>query len=245
MQYKYPIETHNSVGFKNTSDFNNEAFNDYLHHDMQSGNRSGYLTCSYDELKNLLGNPIKLSASLMYPETAKEIYKLQWEDSNRFHYQTRGNDYFLSDVIWFVNLTDYKYKGRKNADWFTIRNFGNGMNMERFLKKNHKRYSHILDIMTDTFEDKVAYLKKYYSRYASDSKTYDNGFNSASIWLDKIIKDLELPDGLCRYSPIKPKDNINWLISKYVYHGDQTYREMSDTQQILNYYLEENRNGFN
>ena len=41
MQYKYPIETHNSVGFKNTSDFNNEAFNDYLHHDRQS-NRSGY-----------------------------------------------------------------------------------------------------------------------------------------------------------------------------------------------------------
>ena len=73
MEYKYPIETHNSVGFKNTSDFNNEAFNDYLHHDMQSGNRSGYLTCSYDELKNLLGNPIKLSASLMYPETVKEI----------------------------------------------------------------------------------------------------------------------------------------------------------------------------
>jgi hypothetical protein len=240
MEYKYPIETHNSVGFKNTSDFNNEAFNDYLHHDRQS-NRSGYLTCSYDELKNLLGNPIKLSASFMYPETAKEIYKLQWQDDNYFHYQTRGKDYFLSDVIWFVNLTDYKYKGRKNADWFTIRNFGNGMNMERFLKKNHKRYSHILRIMTDTFEDKVAYLKKYYSRYSSDSKTYDNGFNSASIWLDKIIKDLELPDGLCRYNPIKPKDNINWLISKYVYHGDKTYREMNDTQQILNYYLEENR----
>jgi|TARA_A100001391_G_scaffold124536_1_gene84890 hypothetical protein len=240
MEYKYPIETHNSVGFKNTSDFNNEAFNDYLHHDRQS-NRSGYLTCSYDELKNLLGNPIKLSASFMYPETAKEIYKLQWKDSNRFHYQTRGKDYFLSDVIWFVNLTDYKYKGRKNADWFTIRNFGNGMNMERFLKKNHKRYSHMLRIMTDTFEDKLEYLKRYYSRYSSDSKTYDNGFNSASIWLDKIIKDLELPDGLCRYSPIKPKDNINWLISKYVYHGDETYREMNDTQQILNYYLEENR----
>ena len=240
MEYKYPIETHNSVGFKNTSDFNNEAFNDYLHHDRQS-NRSGYLTCSYDELKNLLGNPIKLSASFMYPETAKQIYKFSWEDSNRFHYQTRGNDYFLSDVIWFVNLTDYKYKGRKNADWFTIRNFGNGMNMERFLKKNHKRYSHMLRIMTDTFEDKLEYLKRYYSRYSSDSKTYDNGFNSASIWLDKIIKDLELPDGLCRYSPIKPKDNINWLISKYVYHGDETYREMNDTQQILNYYLEENR----
>ena len=240
MEYKYPIETHNSVGFKNTSDFNNEAFNDYLHHDRQS-NRSGYLTCSYDELKNLLGNPIKLSASFMYPETAKEIYKLQWKDSNRFHYQTRGKDYFLSDVIWFVNLTDYKYKGRKNADWFTIRNFGNGMNMERFLKKNHKRYSHMLRIMTDTFEDKLEYLKRYYSRYSSDSKTYDNGFNSASIWLDKIIKDLELPDGLCRYSPVKPKDNINWLISKYVYHGDETYREMNDTQQILNYYLEENR----
>ena len=239
MQYKYPIETHNSVGFKNTSDFNNEAFNDYLHHDRQS-NRSGYLTCSYDELKNLLGNPIKLSASLMYPETAKEIYKLQWKDSNRFHYQTRGKDYFLSDVIWFVNLTDYKYKGRKNADWFTIRNFGNGMNMERFLKKNHKRYSHMLRIMTDTFEDKLEYLKRYYSRYSSDSKTYDNGFNSASIWLDKIIKDLDA-FGLCRYSPVKTKDNINWLISKYVYHGDHTYREMSDTQQILNYYLEENR----
>ena len=239
MEYKYPIETHNSVGFKNTSDFNNEAFNDYLHHDRQS-NRSGYLTCSYDELKNLLGNPIKLSASFMYPETAKEIYKLQWKDSNRFHYQTRGKDYFLSDVIWFVNLTDYKYKGRKNADWFTIRNFGNGMNMERFLKKNHKRYSHMLRIMTDTFEDKLEYLKRYYSRYSSDSKTYDNGFNSASIWLDKIIKDLDA-FGLCRYSPIKPKDNINWLISKYVYHGDETYREMNDTQQILNYYLEENR----
>ena len=240
MEYKYPIETHNSVGFKNTSDFNNEAFNDYLHHDIQSGNRSGYLTCSYDELKNLLGNPIKLSASFMYPETAKEIYKLQWKDSNRFHYQTRGKDYFLSDVIWFVNLTDYKYKGRKNADWFTIRNFGNGMNMERFLKKNHKRYSHMLRIMTDTFEDKLEYLKRYYSRYSSDSKTYDNGFNSASIWLDKIIKDLDA-FGSCRYNPIKPKDNINWLISKYVYHGDHTYREMSDTQQILNYYLEENR----
>jgi len=239
MEYKYPIETHNSVGFKNTSDFNNEAFNDYLHHDRQS-NRSGYLTCSYDELKNLLGNPIKLSASFMYPETAKEIYKLQWKDSNRFHYQTRGKDYFLSDVIWFVNLTDYKYKGRKNADWFTIRNFGNGMNMERFLKKNHKRYSHMLRIMTDTFEDKLEYLKRYYSRYSSDSKTYDNGFNSASIWLDKIIKDLDA-FGLCRYSPVKTKDNINWLISKYVYHGDHTYREMSDTQQILNYYLEENR----
>ena len=238
MEYKYPIETHNSVGFKNTSDFNNEAFNDYLHHDRQS-NRSGYLTCSYDELKNLLGNPIKLSASFMYPETAKEIYKLQWKDSNRFHYQTRGKDYFLSDVIWFVNLTDYKYKGRKNADWFTIRNFGNGMNMERFLKKNHKRYSHMLRIMTDTFEDKLEYLKRYYSRYSSDSKTYDNGFNSASIWLDKIIKDLDA-FGLCRYSPVKTKDNINWLISKYVYHGDHTYREMSDTQQILNYYLEEN-----
>ena len=240
MEYKYPIETHNSVGFKNTSDFNNEAFNDYLHHDIQSGNRSGYLTCSYDELKNLLGNPIKLSASFMYPETAKQIYKFSWEDSNRFHYQTRGNDYFLSDVIWFVNLTDYKYKGRKNADWFTIRNFGNGMNMERFLKKNHKRYSHMLRIMTDTFEDKLEYLKRYYSRYSSDSKTYDNGFNSASIWLDKIIKDLDA-FGLCRYSPIKPKDNINWLISKYVYYGDETYREMNDTQQILNYYLEENR----
>ncbi len=232
MQYKYPIETHNSVGFKNTSDFNNEAFNDYLHHD-RANNRSGYLTCSYDELKKLLGNPIKLSASFMYPDTLKKMRKLSWQDDNYFHYQTRGKDYFLSDVIWFVNLTDYKYKGRKNADWFTIRNFGNGMNMGRFLKKNK----------TTTFkgfEDKVAYLKNYYSRYASDSKTYDNGFNSASIWLDKIIKDLDA-FGLCRYSPIKPKDNINWLISKYVYHGDQTYREMSDTQQILNYYLEENR----
>ena len=238
MEYKYPIETHNSVGFKNTSDFNNEAFNDYLHHDRQN-NRSGYLTCSYDELKNLLGNPIKLSANFMYPETVKKMQELFWKDTNYFHYQSRGKDYFLSDVIWFVNLTDYKYKGRKNADWFTIRNFGNGMNMERFLKKNHARYSHIHRKMTDAFEDKVAYLKDYYSRYASDSKTYDNGFNSASIWLDKIIKDLD--NGIPNYNPVKTKDNINWLISKYVYHGDQTYREMSDTQQILNYYLEENR----
>ena len=74
MEYKYPIETHNSVGFKNTSDFNNEAFNDYLHQDRQN-NRSGYLTCSYDELKNLLGNPIKLSANFMYPETVKKKCK--------------------------------------------------------------------------------------------------------------------------------------------------------------------------
>ena len=240
MEYKYPIETHNSVGFKNTSDFNHEAFETYLSTNAYS-NRSGYLTCSYDELKNILGNPIKLSASFMYPDTLKKMRKFSWFDDNYF-YCCRGKnkDYFLSDVVWFVNLTDYRYKGRKNADWFTIRNFGNGMNMERFLKKNHARYSQISVRITDSFEDKIKYLKRNYSRYASDSRTYDCGFGSASIWLDEIIKNLDA-FGLCRYSPVKPKDNINWLISKHVYHGDHTYREMSDTQQILNYYLEENR----
>lgn len=237
MEYKYPIETHNSVGFKDISDFTMNKSSPYFSV-INDFNKSEYLNCTYDELKNLLGNPVKLKSSFMYPNSTKKAKKNRYIHQNLFI--VKEMMFCLSDVVWFVNLTDYKYKGRKIPDWFVIRNFGNGMNMERFLKKDSERYWYVDRSIPTSFENKLELLKDRYSRYSCDSRTYDNGYGASSIWLDDIIKNLDA-FGVSAYSPVLPKDNTHWLISKWVWHSDQTYRDMNDTKQILNYYLEENK----
>ena len=253
MQYKYPIETHNSMGYHNINDFNFDGWledtkvaKDFGKKQFTNLNQSSAIICSYKELKKLLGKPIKLHSEIMFPKTKKVLEKYgsllssfrshNIVDSN--YLGTIDGRLFLSDVMWLVALTDKKHKGRKFKDWFVIRNFGNGKNTSRFLNY-HSMISSIilLHYYRGSFEDKIAWLDRNYSKYSVDSKTYGNAESISHIWLDRIIKEL---DAFGTFDPVNVSDNEHWLISKYKSHlSSSSAREVHEPSQLLEYYIKE------
>ncbi len=255
MKYKYPFETHTSMGYKDLDDFYLSG-NEYClsrekiltdFEDLPRQSTSGVLKCSYDDLKNLLDNPIKIKASAVCPKTpidkARYYGMYSHHHANPYRVNFLGTldiSFNLSDVLWLVKLTDKKYKGRVIKDWLVIRNIGNGKNTDRFLNHNYKLQGESeyasTSFINKSFKEKVDWFKRY-SRYEVDSRTYSTGESASSIWLDAVYKKLDT-HGV--FNPVKVSENKHWLVSKYKWHDDKL-RSINEATELLNYYLEENR----
>ena len=249
MEYKYPIETHNSMGYHNIDDFNYDGWledskvaKDFGKEEFTRLNQSSAIICSYEELKKVLGKPIKLYSKVMFPKTKKVLDKYgclssaftSCEHDSNYLGSIDGN-LFLSDVIWLVAFTDKKYLGRRYKDWCVVRNFGNGNNTSRFLNYYSNLDCINLRRIRGSFEDKIAWLDRNFSKYSVDSKTYGSGESVSHIWLDEIIKEL---DASSTFNPVNISDNQHWLISK-LYNRHICKRETYDTSKLLEYYIKE------
>ena len=256
MKYKYPIETHNSMGYHNIDDFNYDGWRDeskvakdFNIKKLDWLNQSGVLLCTYDKLKKLLGNPIKLKSNAVFPKTKKDmnryygLYSANIPSHNGNYLGVIDGNLFLSDVIWLVALTDIRHKGRRIKDWLVIRNFGNGNNTSRFLNYSTNKESVILSTISRPFKEKVEWLKRY-SRYEVDSRTYQTSESASCFWLDDIIKELDTHG---TFNPVKVSDNHRWLVSKYKdnsHYNPKALKELAlrnvvGATDILNNYIKE------
>jgi len=256
MEYKYPIETHSSMGYHNIDDFNfdewrdeSKVAKDFNIKKLDWLNQSGVLLCTYDKLKKLLGNPIKLKSNAVLPQTKKDINKYYGLYSSNIpnhdgnYLGVIDGNLFLSDVVWLVALTDTRYKGRRIKDWLVIRNFGNGNNTNRYLNYSTNKKFITLNTISRPFEEKVEWLKRY-SRYEVDSRTYQTSESASCFWLDDIIKELDTHG---TFNPVKVSDNHRWLVSKYKDNShynpkapkELALRNVVEATDILNKYIKE------